>query len=46
MLNQTKEASKHVESVLRALDILDCFQAHPDLTLKKIIDMTALPEAA
>lgn len=42
MLNQGKEASRHVEAVLSALDILDCFQNHPGLTLKAIIDMTGL----
>lgn len=42
MLNQSKEASRHVEAVLSALDILDCFQTHPGLTLKAIIDLTGL----
>lgn len=42
MLNQSKEAARHVEAVLSALDILDCFQTHPGLTLKAIIDMTGL----
>ena len=39
---QSKEASRHVEAVLSALDILDCFQEHPALTLKEIIDQTGL----
>lgn len=40
MLNQSKEASRHVDAVLSALDILDCFLDYPDRTLKQIIDKT------
>lgn len=42
MLKQSKEASRHVDAVLSALDILDCFQFDPSLTLKEIIDKTGL----
>ncbi len=42
MKNQSKEASRHVDAVLSALDILDCFQGHSSLTLKEIIDITGL----
>ncbi len=42
MLRQTKEMSRHVEAVLKTLDILDCFVHSPDATLKEIIDKTGL----
>lgn len=42
MLKQSKEAARHVEAVLSALDILDCFQTETSLTLKEIIDKTGL----
>ena len=42
MLNQSKEASRHVEAVLSALDIMDCFQTAASLTLKEIIEKTGL----
>lgn len=42
MLNQSKEASRHVDAVLSALDILDCFQENPELTIKEIIETTGL----
>ena len=42
MLKQSKEASRHVESVLSALDIIDCFQFSSELSLKEIIDATGL----
>ncbi|GAB6146674.1 IclR family transcriptional regulator [Desulfocicer niacini] len=42
MLNQSKESSRHVDAVLRALDILDCFQGRPELTMKEILDKTGL----
>lgn len=42
MLSQSKEAGRHVEAVLSALDILDCFQTHSGLTMKEIIEMTGL----
>ena len=32
--------TRHVEVVLKALDILDCFQSQPVLSLKEIIDIT------
>ena len=35
-----KEMTRHVEVVLKALDILDCFQSRPVLTLKEIVDIT------
>ena len=34
--------TRHVEVVLKALDILDCFQSQPVLTLKEIVDTTKL----
>ena len=36
----TKQSERHVEAVLAALEVLDCFLAQPTLTTKKIIDMT------
>jgi len=32
--------TRHVEVVLKALDILDCFQSQPALTIKEIVDIT------
>jgi len=37
-----KEMTRHVEVVLKALDILDCFQSRPVLTLRQIVDMTQM----
>lgn len=39
---KSKEASRHIDVVLRALDILDCFQHASEFTLKEIIDQTGL----
>jgi len=39
---KSKESSRHIDVVLRALDILDCFQQKSELTLKEIIDHTGL----
>ena len=36
----TKQASRHVEAVLAALDLLDCFQRKPNLAIKDLITMT------
>ncbi|MGQ9696181.1 MAG: IclR family transcriptional regulator [Thermodesulfobacteriota bacterium] len=37
-----KESKRHVEAVLKALDILECFQRQPQLSLKKISEVTGL----
>ena len=37
-----KESIRHVEAVLKAMDILDCFQVQPILSLKQISEMTGL----
>ena len=37
-----KQASRHVEAVLAALDLLDCFLKEPALSVKELMDMTAL----
>jgi DNA-binding IclR family transcriptional regulator len=42
MANRTKESSRHIDVVLRALDILDCFQDNSTLSLKEIIDRTGI----
>ena len=39
---KTKEASRFIDVVLRALDILDLFQQKSEFTLKEIIDLTGL----
>ena len=39
---RTKEAGRHVESVLKALDILDCFHVQSSQNLKQIIEKTGL----
>jgi DNA-binding IclR family transcriptional regulator len=41
-MKPAKEMRRHVEVVLKALDILDCFQFQPLLTLKEIIDFTGM----
>lgn len=42
MKQKTKQASRHVEAVLAALDLLDCFLKEPALSLKQVMDMTSL----
>ena len=37
-----KESIRHVEAVMKAMDILDCFQVQPVLSLKQISEMTGL----
>ena len=37
-----KEFGRHVEAVLRALDILNCFQIQPHLQLKQLSEMTRM----
>ncbi len=37
-----KEMKRHVEVILKTLDILDCFQSRPVLTLKEIIEITGM----
>jgi DNA-binding IclR family transcriptional regulator len=37
-----RESVRHVEAVLKAMDILDCFQVQPTLSLKQISQMTGL----
>ena len=39
---KTKEMGRHVEAVLRALDILDSFQFQPPLNLKRIHEITGI----
>ena len=36
----TKQSERHIEAVLAALKVLDCFLMAPVLTIKQIIDMT------
>lgn len=42
MKQRTKEAERHIDAVLRALDVLDCFLYQPRLSIKEIIDKTGL----
>ncbi len=42
MKPDTKESIRYVEGVLKALEILDCFDAEPALSLKQIIERTGL----
>jgi DNA-binding IclR family transcriptional regulator len=41
-MKPAKEMRRHVAVVLKALDILDCFQSRPVLTLKEIIEITGM----
>lgn len=42
MKPRTKEMTRHVEVVLKALDLFDCFQNKPALTLKEMVDLTGM----
>jgi DNA-binding IclR family transcriptional regulator len=42
MGEKVKDSTRHVEAVLRALDILDCFEGEPLLSLKKISELTGM----
>lgn len=42
MKQRTKEAERHIDAVLRALDVLDCFLYQPRLSIKELIDQTGL----
>ncbi len=40
MKQPTKQASRHVQALLAALDILDCFQEQPYLTIGELVERT------
>ena len=42
MKHRTKEATRHIDVVLRTLDILDCFQDASSLSIREIIENTGL----
>ncbi len=42
MGGKVKEATRHVEAVMKALDVLECFQVQPLLQLKTISEMTGM----
>ena len=42
MKQDRKESRRHVDALLKALDILDCFQVQPSLQLKQLSEMTKL----
>jgi DNA-binding IclR family transcriptional regulator len=41
-MKPAKEMMRHVDVVLKALDILDCFQSQPVLKIKEIVDITQM----
>ena len=42
MTSSTKQSQRHIHSVLAALDLLECFERKPNLTIKQIIDYTGM----
>ena len=40
MKGPTKQSKRHIESVLAALDVLDCFLTAPSLSTKQLIELT------
>ena len=42
MENPTKQTDRHVDAVLAALGVLDCFLSMPSMTTKQLIDRTGL----
>lgn len=38
----TRQSERHVQAVMAALEILDCFEKEPSLTLMRIIELTGL----
>ena len=42
MPGKVKESSRHVEAVLCALDILECFDVEPELPLRRITELSGL----
>ena len=42
MRKRIKESTRHVNAVLKALQVLDCFQVQPLLQLKKICELTGM----
>ncbi len=42
MKQPPKESLRHVEAVLSALSILDCFVTNPTLSIKQLVEMTGL----
>ena len=42
MREKVRESTRHVEAVLKALEVLDCFQDQPLLPLKKISELTGM----
>ena len=45
MKQKSKESSRHVEAVLKALAILDCFEIQQNLKVKQIHEMTKLNQS-
>ena len=42
MAKPVKQLDRHVESVLAALDVMDCFLGEPRLSIKQIVDSTTM----
>ena len=42
MEKKIKESERYIESVIRALEIVDCFENHSDLSLKQIHEITGM----
>lgn len=42
MRKRLKESTRHVDAVLKSLEVLDCFQVQPQLQLKKICELTGM----
>jgi DNA-binding IclR family transcriptional regulator len=42
MKKKIKESERYIESVLRALEVLDCFENHSDLSLKQLHEITGM----
>ncbi len=42
MRQKLKESTRHVDAVLKSLEVLDCFQVQPQLQLKKICELTGM----
>jgi DNA-binding IclR family transcriptional regulator len=42
MVKPLKQLDRHIESVLAALDVMDCFLENPKLSIKQIVDKTLM----
>ena len=42
MVKPLKQLDRHIESVLAALDVMDCFLENPKLSIKQIVEKTLM----